>query len=493
MRQPVDACNAHGAQCDQGRPSCGSCHRKGHVCRYGDEAVENHANSQLAPRPVSRHPSSSGAVSPSNLDKLLSPAVSQSAQSSSSRINPEWSTSDRPQPARAESSSSRPNGNGAAESSGPMKSQRQRIVDGFDSDSDEEGGGRSRRRSQTGGSARGGADGHHVGQAGEEVDELASGDEEPRRSRSYSSSQPPKRATPGDDGLNGELLELASGPPKKKSRPAPAASTTSSSAVPRQIRHAATRPRASLPTYPSSSSIQQAPSARFDPYSTPLQALAANLPSIDTQSILFGTFFADPFLTEGISLLQPQFLEDFRRMQTRVPSRLREGDATTLTCAFAILSVTLRILPEETSRLILAQMASPPPYAASTSIGGNTRSLGRLLAPSYPSAADTTPLDQRYFDLAILSMQVADQSDMPSVMLVMAKLTLTRFILIKCPTSGPAQSGPMALAGGWLSHAIKMAHTLGMGKEWEGIPQGERELRRRVMWSLYILDRHWSL
>ena len=41
-----------------------------------------------------------------------------------------------------------------------------------------------------------------------------------------------------------------------------------------------------------------------------------------------------------------------------------------------------------------------------------------------------------------------------------------------------------------LAQAIKYAQALGFGKEWEGIPQEEREMRRRVMWSLYIADRY---
>lgn len=198
-------------QCDQGRPSCGSCRRKGHICRYGDEAIENHNNAQLAaPRPVSRNTSSSGAVSPSNLDKLLSPAVpQQAAGGSQTRTNPEWSTSDRPRHSRADSSSSRVNGSLAG---GVPKSQRQRIVDGFDSDSEDEAG--SARGSQAGGvggvvggsrggSARGEA---RAARAIDEVDELASGDESAgRRSRSGSSSQPPKRPSPADDGFNGEV------------------------------------------------------------------------------------------------------------------------------------------------------------------------------------------------------------------------------------------------------------------------------------------------
>lgn len=70
-------------------------------------------------------------------------------------------------------------------------------------------------------------------------------------------------------------------------------------------------------------------------------------------------------------------------------------------------------------------------------------------------------------------------------MLVMLKLILFRNLAIR----GDKQ----VIAGQYLGGAIKVAQALGMGKEWEGIPQGERELRRRVMWCLYIADRHLSL
>jgi hypothetical protein len=135
------------------------------------------------------------------------------------------------------------------------------------------------------------------------------------------------------------------------------------------------------------------------------------------------------------------------------------------------LATALRILPDETSKLLLASVPTIQP-----------RSLGRLLAPN--PAPDTTPLDQRYIDLALLSLQLAE-SESPSVMLVMLKLVLFRYMLIR--------RDRLVSAGQHLAGAIKIAQALGMGKEWEGIPQGERELRRRVMWSLYIADRQLSL
>ena len=204
----------------------------------------------------------------------------------------------------------------------------------------------------------------------------------------------------------------------------------------------------------------------------------ASLPSAETQAILISTVFTDPFLTEGVSLLQAQFHADLASLLDR--KSLREGDATTLANTFAFLGVALRIMPKETGDLLLA---STPSLTAIASVGTTTppHSLPRMLSCLPISGTDPTPLDQRYFDLALLTTQIAEQSDSPSVMLVILKLMLYRYCMIR--------RDRMLLASGWLAQAIKIAQALGMGKEWEGLPQGERELRRRVMWTLYIADR----
>lgn len=204
----------------------------------------------------------------------------------------------------------------------------------------------------------------------------------------------------------------------------------------------------------------------------------SSLPSADIQRILFDTFFTDPFLNEGITLLQPQFMEDLKSLTERNGQSVREGDATTLANAFAILGTALRIMPSETSHLLLA---------SSGGLQGQLqpRSLSRILSPHLSSSPDPTPLDQRYFDLALLCSQMAESGDSPSVMLVMLKLVLYRNLAIRKDRN--------VIAGQYLGGAIRVAQALGMGKEWEGIPQGERELRRRVMWCLYIADRHLSL
>lgn len=204
------------------------------------------------------------------------------------------------------------------------------------------------------------------------------------------------------------------------------------------------------------------------------------MPSPETQAILFATVSSDPFLTEGVSLLQPQFQLDFRGLLERRHTRFREGDATTLANAFAFLAVALRILPKETSDLLLASVPSPAATSPWASIA-QPRSLPHIISALPPSAIDPTPLDQRYLDLALLATQVAEQADAPSIMLVMLKLVLYRYCMIRRDRS--------VLASGWLAQAVKVAQALGMSKEWEGLPQGERELRRRVMWTLYIADR----
>lgn len=279
----------------------------------------------------------------------------------------------------------------------------------------------------------------------------------------------------GNDELAGELLELASGPPRKKPRPstvtptnvvAPSVSQQGQTPVVMPVPNANPRSRPSTKNRPVT---YIPPHGGINPHQlTPVQALLISLPSPEIQHILFNTFFADPFLAEGISLLHPQFMEDLKGLSER---RLREGDATTLGCAFAFLATALRILPDETSKLLLASVPTIQP-----------RSLSRLLAPN--PAPDSTPLDQRYIDLALLALQLAE-SEAPSVMLVMLKLVLFRYMLIR--------RDRLVSAGQHLAGAIKIAQALGMGKEWEGIPQGERELRRRVMWSLYIADRQLSL
>lgn len=349
---------------------------------------------------------------------------------------------------------------------------RDRIVNGYGSSSDEED---ARSKSATAVANRG-VDNDLADMLGdpkeEEVDELIeSGDE---------SSRGKKRDASVDDELSGELLELASAPPKKKK---------AKPVIP-EIPHLPHRPafaprprpqaRASLPA----SAVPLPPSAhaaaaRYDSYSLPLITLMQSLPTAETQTILFNTFFQDPFLTEGISLLQPQFTEDFNQLiERRGTGRLREGDATTLANAFAFLAVALRVLPEETGKLLLA--------SGSSATSNAPRSASRIVANQPSSVNDPTPLDQRYFELALLAAQIAEQRDAPSVMYVVHKFMLFRYATIGF------RKDKVVLAGAWLAQAIKTAQALGMGKEWEGIPQGERELRRRVFWALFIADRQFA-
>lgn len=233
-----------------------------------------------------------------------------------------------------------------------------------------------------------------------------------------------------------------------------------------------------IPGFPMTVSIL---STGNDPYSSPLQNLAQSLPSPEMQNILFGTFFSDPILTEGLSLLQPQFMDHFNRFMERRSTRPQRGDATTLALTFIILASALRILPEETNRLLLAS------HGSSNAPSQVPRSLARIISGQSVATADITPLDQRYLDLALLSAQIAEQADTYSIMFVMFKLVSYRYWMLG------HRREESVLAGTWLAQGIKVAQALGFGREWEGLPQGDRELRRRVMWSLYVADRQYSL
>lgn len=334
-----------------------------------------------------------------------------------------------------------------------------------------------------------------------EEDELDGGDEGERGKEGNDGSDGKKRDIGQDDDVSGEvihpllefaddqLLELASEPSKKRQQKAPQQTPATAS----QRQHQPTPHRsqhglrsslpASFPQVPTTQSLTFTLHTQIDPYSVPLQTLISSLPSVETQTILFNTVSTDPFLMEGVSLLQPQYQEDFRCLLERWHGPLREGDATTIANAFALLALALRILPKETSDLLLASTTST--YASLERVGSpQTRSLARIISLLPPISSDPTPLDQRYFDLALLAAQIAEQSDAPSVMLVMFKLMMYRCCMVRRDRT--------VLASGWLAQAVKIAQALGMGKEWEGIPQGERELRRRMMWSLYIADRQHS-
>ncbi|TXT11064.1 hypothetical protein VHUM_01815 [Vanrija humicola] len=473
-KSSCDLCHHRKIKCDQVRPSCSSCMRKGHPCHYSEETEANnpHSNGRRAavevPKPL--HLSQGPRAS------FGTPGGPNGNAGSSS---PAWLSSGASRP---KSGASRPNSAAGGSIDRKKKLDRDRIVNGYGSSSDEgEDDDKSNTPSGSGGKARDVENdlADMLGEKDDEVDELDSADEATKGSVS---SRGKKRDASVDDELSGELLELASAPPKKKkARPSvPEAVPRLSSAAAQSVAQTAppARPR-NAPPLSSSSHTASSAASRYDGYSMPLVTLMASLPSAETQSILFNTSFSDPFLTEGISLLQPQFVDDFHSLvERRASNKLREGDATTLANAFTFLAVALRVLPEETSKLLLA--------SGTTASSNAPRSVGRIVANQPASAADPTPLDQRYFELALLAAQIAEQRDAPSVMYVVHKLVLFRYATLGF------RKDRLVLAGGWLAQAIKTAQALGMSKEWEGIPQGERELRRRVMWSLYIADRQFS-
>nr|XP_031863118.1 uncharacterized protein CI109_001596 [Kwoniella shandongensis]KAA5530190.1 hypothetical protein CI109_001596 [Kwoniella shandongensis] len=495
-KSSCELCHHRKIKCDQQRPSCFSCTRKGQVCRYAEEAEPSNHNRNTA-GPTHQRAMSVTVVNASDPSIKYTMPVPGGATPAlkvgyGHGNQPEWKVESTPANRM----------NGSSDTSAEKKKsneRRERIVTGFDSDSDDEAEGSVKGKGEKG-KAKADVDGELaalVGDKPEEVDELEEDGVE--QGDSVGSHESKKRGGSIDDDLSGELLELASAPPKKKKKAShPPSLTTTTLQIPQRPppRTMQQRPtgRASLPNQailPTPVSGITLPFAshttRTDPYTSPLQNLAHSLPSQEMQTILFNTFFSDPFLTEGISLLQPQYMEDYKGLLERRATRLQPGDATTLANAFAFLAVALRILPDETSKLLLATQS----FGSATN--QLPRSLSRIITCQPAASSDTTPLDQRYFDLALLSAQIAEQADPPSVMLVMFKLILYRFCVLG------HRRDKMVLAGMWLAQAVKVAQALGMGKEWEGLTQGERELRRRVMWSFEtafpytIMDAHQGI
>ncbi|KAK4686448.1 hypothetical protein P7C73_g3673, partial [Tremellales sp. Uapishka_1] len=377
------------------------------------------------------------------------------------------------------SSTRKPPVGGGPSGSKRKKLDREKIVNGFDSDS-------------SSGAGEGRGD-ESVEKEDDEIDELAS--EDGRQSRGKRSAL--------DDDVSGELLELASGPakkpPAKRSKPAP--HPPPSLQVPtmngRPIIPPHRAPRHSLPVsfqiqHPTVLPTPVTPSASepFHPYSGTIASILVYLPSLGTQRILFKNFWSDPYFAEGISLLQMSLETELSGVLERRLSRFKPGDATIVANAFAILAATVRALPEDTGKLIMSSAAlesTGDAWSPHNSV--SPKSFGRLVAQLPATTTDATCLDQRYFDLSQIASQLADQEDAISPMTVMHRLVVHRYLLT---ASTSLQTNPLSLAADWLAQGIKIAQYQDLNKEFEGFPTSERELRRRLMWSLYIADRHLS-
>lgn len=224
-------------------------------------------------------------------------------------------------------------------------------------------------------------------------------------------------------------------------------------------------------------------------YACSLASLLAVLPPLGTQQILYQTFFQDAFLAEGVTLLQAPFTDELRYLIHRRSTQqqqhvmgappmepFKSGDATTLALAFAILASALRVLPEESSQLLLSSV-DPHAYP---------RSLDRVIQgkPAGPglgvSGEDktATPLHRRYMDHALLASAYADTEEAPSIMQVCFKLVCYRYakLCLREPgvsvTTGhvgkPRPKERNAEAGLPLAQAIKVAQALKLHREREG-------------------------
>lgn len=251
--------------------------------------------------------------------------------------------------------------------------------------------------------------------------------------------------------------------------------------------HLATPNGADYSTRTSQESIASHPSLAT-PYATSLGALLAVLPPLGTQQILYQTFFQDAFLAEGVTLLRAPFTDEVRYLLHRRSSQqphhmsipngsmepFKNGDATRLALAFAILASALRVLPEESSQLLLSSV-DPHAYP---------RSLDRVIQgkPAGSSQAEdksSTPLHRRYMDHALLAATFAETEDSPSIMQVCFKLVCYRYakLCVREPglnvtTGHVGKSRPKErniVAGLPLVQAIKLAQSINLHREREGM------------------------
>ncbi|WVQ73736.1 hypothetical protein IAR50_003316 [Cryptococcus sp. DSM 104548] len=494
-------CHHRKIKCDQHRPACSSCQRKGHTCKYleEDESYRNHQPHRFTKSLPLAAAIPDPAPKPQESTTSNSVPLSSFAMNAQSEWGSEWGHPRLvPGPSKPSPTAHRSATPEKPERKKKKEDIREKILNGYDTDSEEDIPKEEVKKQDV--------DGELAALVENEIDELADDAQNDRKSQ--------KRSVSVDDDINGELLELASGPPKKKKKKRPAmqpplpqmAPHSSMQVIPqlppnapllhRSIRTApppimssrqVSASMQSFPPTPGTSnpvashlpqrSISNHISPGDDPYSFPIQNLALSLPTAEAQGILLRGFWQDPMLTEGIALLQAQFHDDYARMMKRLPTRATHNDATTLALLYLILACALRIMPEDTSRLLLAaQNNTPVP-----------RSLSRIISGQPPSAVDPSPLDHRYLDHAEACMTFAKQWDHPNIMLVVYKLVLWRYHNLWDKDERNISSAAADLANG-----IKSAQGQGLGKEWHGLQQADRELRRRLVWALYSADRQYS-
>lgn len=259
---------------------------------------------------------------------------------------------------------------------------------------------------------------------------------------------------------------------------------TSHLPTPAGMEYSARTSQESLATHPSLASS----------YACSLASLIAVLPPLGTQQILYQTFFQDAFLAEGVTLLQAPFTDELRYLLHRRSTQqqqhnmgappmepFKSGDATTLALAFAILASALRVLPEESSQLLLS---SVDPHAYPRSLDRVIQ--GKPAGSNMGVPEDKTPLHRRYMDHALLASTYADTDDTPSIMQVCLKLVCYRYAKLCVREAGvnvttghvgkPRPREKNAAAGLSLVQAIKAAQAIKLHREREGKPVCRRRL-----------------
>lgn len=215
------------------------------------------------------------------------------------------------------------------------------------------------------------------------------------------------------------------------------------------------------------------------------------------RSTLFRIFWADPFVSLGVRLLETSFLEALSDLEHRrgkvPPSPCHQGDATILQIAFEILATSIRIAPETTC------LVSLPDQPTSVSPGSSDNLVG---SPS-PSHDDRIALQTQYNHRTLLLAPIADADDRPSIMRVFCKLLWYRYSMLCAGTSmlssalntnlrvgqsNQSRLDPIESGSQSLSAATTMAEGIGLLRNSGKLPDVEHAIRHNVRLALFIAN-----
>ncbi|EIW69083.1 hypothetical protein TREMEDRAFT_74024 [Tremella mesenterica DSM 1558] len=201
--------------------------------------------------------------------------------------------------------------------------------------------------------------------------------------------------------------------------------------------------------------------SRIDRYAVAVQGLLDHLPPVPQQDVLFRYVFTEDSsqLLIGVEAYAEKWRSNWQDLHHRPIAR---GDATTVAIAYCFLAYAT-----QTNFNVLGQNQKLPPSLA------GLISQGRADEGDFPFAAS-----KRYTDTCLLAMQLAEEDDPTDDMMVVSKLLAYRMDLSPVRKGGHlAHSVRLAQKGGYLAHDV-----------------GQNDLGlRRLAWALTAADSEYSL